>query len=210
MSSDKPVTEDVAQAAGQSSQQGSAEAGAEAPPQAGEGQQPVAQAQVAELTEALGAAQAKAEENWDQALRARAELENVQRRLQREVENAHKFGLEKFALELLPVKDSLELGLAAAQDSEAEKLREGTELTLKMLSTAMEKFGIRQIDPAGEAFNPDFHQAMAAQESSQAEPDTVLTVMQKGYQLNDRLLRPALVVVAKPPAQDVPKVDEKA
>jgi molecular chaperone GrpE len=210
MSGEKPVSEDVAQAPA-SDEQVAAGTGAEESPEAGAGSsQPDTEARVAELTQALSEAQAKAAENWDQVLRARAEMENVQRRLQREVENAHKFGLEKFALELLPVKDSLEMGLTAAQHTEAEKLREGMELTLRMLTTAMGKFGIETIDPDGEAFNPDFHQAMATQESSQAKPDTVLTVMQKGYQLNDRLLRPALVIVAKPPAQDVPKVDEKA
>ncbi|KPK37795.1 MAG: hypothetical protein AMJ69_10335 [Gammaproteobacteria bacterium SG8_47] len=208
MSTDKPVTEEMSPAddSDESKTAGAeTKAASDAQAQGGAGQ-----AEVAELSQALSEAQAKAAENWDHALRARAELENVQRRSQRELENAHKFALEKFALELLPVKDSLEMGLAAAQDTEAENLREGVELTLKMLTTAMEKFGIQQIDPAGQVFNPDLHHAVAAQESSQAEPDTVLSVMQKGYQLNDRLLRPALVVVAKPPAEEVPKVDEKA
>lgn len=153
-----------------------------------------------DLAKQLEEAQAKAEENWDKALRLQAELDNSQRRAQRDVENAHKFALEKFAQELLPVKDSLEMGLAAAEGSDhevADKLREGTELTLKMLSSAMEKFGIKEVDPEGESFNPDWHQAMTMQESAEHEPNTVLAVMQKGYLLNERLLRPAMVVVCK-------------
>lgn len=153
----------------------------------------------------LVAAEAKAKEHWDQLLRARADLENQRRRAERDVENAHKFALERFAQELLPVRDSLELGLAAAEGAEgadaAEKLREGTEMTLKLLTAAMEKFGIHEVNPVNEPFNPDFHQAMAMQESTQAEPNTVLSVMQKGYTLNERLMRPAMVVVAKAPAQ---------
>jgi molecular chaperone GrpE len=145
-------------------------------------------------------ARSKADEHWDQLLRARADLENERRRFQRDLENAHKFGLERFALELLPVKDSLELGLAAAADAQGVgKLREGVELTLKMLQTAFEKFGITEVDPAGERFDPELHQAMSTLESDKMEPNTVVTVYQKGYLLNDRLLRPALVVVAKAP-----------
>jgi len=151
----------------------------------------------------LAAAEAKAQEHWDQVLRARAEMDNLRRRAERDVENAHKYALERFAQELLPVRDSLELGLAAAEGAEgsdaAEKLREGTEMTLKLLTGAMEKFGIREVNPVNEPFNPDFHQAMAMQESAQAEPNTVLNVMQKGYTLNERLMRPAMVVVSKAP-----------
>ncbi|MFO7592813.1 MAG: nucleotide exchange factor GrpE [Pseudomonadota bacterium] len=163
-------------------------------------------ASIETLTKQLEEAQAKAEENWDKALRLQAELDNTQRRAQRDVESAHKFALEKFAQELLPVKDSLEMGLAAAEGSDhevADKLREGTELTLKMLSSAMEKFGIVEVNPEGQAFNPEWHQAMTMQESAEHEPNTVMTVMQKGYVLNERLLRPAMVVVSK-------TADEKA
>ena len=151
-----------------------------------------------ELTLLLEDARAKADEHWNQLLRANAELENMRRRARQDVENAHKFALERFAQELLPVKDSLEMGLAAANDdSEAVKqLREGTELTLKMLHTAMEKFGITEVPAADQAFNPELHQAMSMQEAD-AEPGSVLTVVQKGYQLNDRLVRPAMVIVAK-------------
>ncbi|MCW9088019.1 MAG: nucleotide exchange factor GrpE [Gammaproteobacteria bacterium] len=153
-----------------------------------------------ELARLLEEAHAKAEENWEKVVRVQAELENSQRRAQRDVENAHKYALEKFAQELLPVKDSLELGLAAAEGSDhevADKLREGTELTLKVLTTAMEKFGIKEVDPQGDTFNPEWHQAMTMQPSAEYEPNTIMAVMQKGYLLNGRLLRPAMVVVSK-------------
>ena len=158
-------------------------------------------------------AQAKADQYWNQLLAARAEVENSRRRNERELENAHKFALEKFVRELLPVKDSLELGLAAAtgESAEFDKLREGMELTLKMLGAALEKFGVSEVDPKGEKFNPERHQAMAVQETPKAEPNTVLTVYQKGYLLNDRLIRPAMVVVSSAPAEKKgPSVDEKA
>lgn len=148
-------------------------------------------------------ARAKVDENWNLYLRSQAELDNVRRRSEKDLQNAHKFGLEKFANEMLPVKDSLELGLAAVEensDEAVEKLREGTELTLKMLSSALEKFGIKEINPMGEVFNPEQHQAMTMQESAEAAPNTVLIVMQKGYLLNERVMRPALVVVSKAPA----------
>lgn len=154
----------------------------------------------AELTLMLEDARAKADEHWDQLLRANAELENARRRARQDVENAHKFALEKFAMELLPVKDSLEMGLAASSEDTSEtaaKLREGTELTLKMLTSAMEKFGIEAIDPTGETFNPETAQAMSMQESDEHAPNTVMMVMQKGYRLNERLIRPAMVVVSK-------------
>ena len=161
-----------------------------------------------ELTLLLEDARAKADSHWDQLLRSNAELENARRRAKQDVENAHKYALEKFAQELLPVKDSLEMGLAAANsDDEAVKvLREGTELTLRMLSSALEKFGIKEIEAQGAAFNPELHQAMAMQESAEHPANTVMVVMQKGYQLNDRLLRPAMVVVSK----GAPKAAENA
>jgi molecular chaperone GrpE len=174
----------------------------------------------AEHAETLGLledARAKADEHWNQLLRANAELENTRRRAKQDVENAHKYALEKFALELLPVKDSLEMGLAAVSAEANEsvtQLKEGTELTLKMLAAAMEKFGISEVDPNGEAFDPAVHQAMSMQESADHAPNTVMAVMQKGYQLNDRLIRPAMVVVAKAPAGETPEagsqIDEKA
>jgi molecular chaperone GrpE len=151
-----------------------------------------------ELQLLLEDARAKADQHWEQLLRLQAELANTHRRAKRDIENAHKFGLEKFANELLPVKDSLELGLSVVADSDSdEKLREGTELTLRMLTNAMEKFGIREVDPTDEAFNPELHQAMTMQESADHKSNTVIAVMQKGYTLNERLIRPAMVVVSK-------------
>ena len=123
----------------------------------------------------------------------------MRRRVERDLRNAHKFALERFVSELLPVKDSLELGLSASTEKGAsvESIAEGAELTLRMLEQAMEKFGITAVDPAGEPFNPEFHQAMTMQQSDTAESGTVLTVVQKGYLLNERLVRPAMVIVAK-------------
>lgn len=144
-------------------------------------------------------ARAKADDHWNQAMRIQAELENTRRRAQADVEKAHKYGLEKFAQELLPVKDSLEMGLAAAE-GEAEsiaKLREGTELTLKLLTGVLEKFGVKEVNPLGQPFNPELHQAMTVQPSEEHAPNTVTAVMQKGYLLNDRLIRPAMVMVSK-------------
>ncbi|MFA5530410.1 MAG: nucleotide exchange factor GrpE [Thiohalomonadaceae bacterium] len=164
-----------------------------------------------ELQLQLEDARAKADQHWDQLLRTQAELENTRRRAERELENAHKYAIERFAQELLPVRDSLELGLSAADaTASVEKLREGTELILKMLSGAMEKFGVKVVDPVGEPFNPELHQAVTMQPSEQP-PNTVVAVMQKGYTLNDRLIRPAMVVVARAPdASPGQKVDTKA
>lgn len=149
----------------------------------------------------LEEARAKADENWNQFLRARAELENVRRRAERDVEQAHRYGLEKLAGELLAVRDSLEMGVAAAGEEGADvaKLREGSELTLKMLRQAMEKFDIRELNPQGGKFDPERHEAIATQESGEHEPNTVIHVVQKGYLLGERLLRPAMVIVARVP-----------
>jgi len=167
-----------------------------------------------ELHLLLEDARSKADDHWNQVLRLQAELENLRKRNQRELENAHKYALEKFVRELLPVKDSLEMGLAAAAegaDESAAKLREGTELTLKMLQTVLEKFGVEEINPEGQPFDPELHQAMSAVPSEDAEPNTVISVMQKGYLLNDRLIRPAMVVVSKAAEGSAEaKVDEKA
>ena len=142
------------------------------------------------------ALQAKADENWQKYLRAAAELENVRKRAARDVENAHKFALERLAVELLAVRDSLEMGLAAGEDTDVESLRQGKEATLKQLVTIMERFGVEELDPQGEPFDPGLHEAMTMQPSADLEPGSVLTVIQKGYALNGRLLRPARVVVA--------------
>ncbi|SCZ49531.1 nucleotide exchange factor GrpE [Thiohalomonas denitrificans] len=153
-----------------------------------------------ELQLQLEDARSKADEHWSQCLRLQAELENTRRRAERDVESAHKFALEKFTIELLPVKDSLEMGLSAAtgDDETVARLREGTELTLKMFSDVLQKFGIREISPtAGEPFNPEYHQAMTMQESAEHPENTIVAVMQKGYLLNERLVRPAMVIVSK-------------
>lgn len=159
----------------------------------------------------LAEAQAKADDNWDQLVRTRAEMENIRRRSERELANAHKYALEKFAQELLPVIDSMEMGVAAAMDENADvsKLREGTEMTLKMFETAIEKFGIKGVHPHGEAFNPEHHQAMTMIDSPEHEPNMIIDVMQKGYLLNERLVRPAMVVVASAKSGADSSSDEK-
>ena len=146
----------------------------------------------------LDQALAKADEHWKLYLGAHAEMENLRKRTERDVQNAHKFALERFFNELLPVRDSLELGLMAASNAtEVARLREGMELTLKQLAAAMEKFGICEVDPLNAKFDPHLHEAMAMAPTDQAEPNTVIQVVQKGYLLNERLIRPAKVIVAQ-------------
>lgn len=161
-------------------------------------------AEASGLEAELEATRNKAEDNWNQYLRAVAELENTRKRASRDIEHAHRFALERFATELLPVKDSLEMGLNAASDAndKTDALLEGTAMTLKQLAQAFEKFGIAEIDPKAERFDPEQHEAMATQPSSEAEPGTVLTVVQKGYLLNGRVLRPARVLVAREPDEE--------
>ena len=157
------------------------------------GEQPdEAAAPVSELEQA----QAKADENWERYLRSAAELENVRKRAARDVENAHRFALERFGRELLAVRDSLEMGLASADSASAASLLEGSEATLKLLGAVMQQFGIEAVDPAGEPFDPELHEAISMQPSDDVEPGSVVTVVQKGYTLNGRLLRPAMVVVS--------------
>jgi len=140
----------------------------------------------------------EAQENIDKALRATAELDNIRKRTSRDIENAHKYGLERFVNELLPVVDSMELGINASQSAEdIESLREGMDLILKKLFDCLGKFGVNAIDPAGEKFDPEWHQAVSMQELEGTDSGQVITVMQKGYELNGRLIRPAMVVVAK-------------
>jgi molecular chaperone GrpE len=148
----------------------------------------------------LESLQAKADENWDRYLRAMAEADNIRKRASRDIEHAHKFALENFSTDLLAVKDSLEMGLAAADTADAESLLAGSEATLKLLAGSLERFGISEIDPEGEPFDPERHEAMTMQPSAEVEPGSVLTVIQKGYVLNGRLLRPARVIVASEPA----------
>ena len=153
---------------------------------------------------ALAEAEARAEENWNQFLRARAEMENLRRRAEKDVAQARQQSLEKLAGELLAVKDSLEMGVQTARSEGADitQIAEGSELTLRMFNQALEKFRIEEINPEGERFDPVCHEAMAAQPAADAEPNTVLNVVQKGYRLGERLLRPAMVIVAKAPEEN--------
>ena len=152
------------------------------------------------VQQALVEADERAKNNWEQYLRAVAELDNVRKRAQRDIEAANRYGLEKFVAELLPVKDSLELAVQNATRGDTKSLREGQEATLQLLARAIEKLGVTVIDPEGEPFDPARHEAMMTQESTTAEPNSVLKVVQPGYELNGRLLRPARVIVARAPA----------
>lgn len=158
-----------------------------------------ATAEMAQLRQQLEEAQAAAVQGREQVLRAAAELDNMRKRAARDVEQAHRFALERFAQELLGVADSLELAVANAPTADAAALAAGQEATLRLLNSAFGKFAIRPIDPAGEPFDPERHEAMAMQPSDSAEPDSVLQVVQRGYELNGRLLRPARVIVARAP-----------
>lgn len=149
--------------------------------------------------ESIEALQAKADEHWNELLRTKAEMENLRRRHTRDLENAHKHALDKFIAELLPIADSMELGLKAAEGDQAsmDAVKEGLEMTIKMFKGSIGKFGLEQIDPEGEAFDPELHQAMSMQAVEGVDANQVLTVVQKGYQFNGRLLRPAMVVVSQ-------------
>ncbi len=151
------------------------------------------------LSAQLAGAFLKAEEYRDQSLRTLAEMENLRRRTEKEIGDVRKYAVEKFAREMLVVLDSLELGIqAAAGDSpDVSKLREGSELTLRQFLAVLEKFNVQPIEALGAKFDPTLHQAMTMVESDEAEPNTVVKVFQKGYTINDRLLRPAMVVIAK-------------
>lgn len=164
--------------------------------------------QVAALTEQLDSAQKQADTHKDTALRAKAETDNIRRRAEREVSNASKFALERFAKEILNVVDSLEKALEQpAEGDEQSAMHEGIELTYKLLLDTLNKFSIEQISPLGENFDPGLHEAMVMQESDEHEPNSVMMVVQSGYQLNGRLIRPARVIVAK---GKTASIDEKA
>lgn len=152
-----------------------------------------------QLEEKLNQAEQKSQEHWNNWLRTKAEFENLERRTEREIANAHKYSLEKFANEILIIVDNLERSLAA-KAADHEKLKDfydGIELTLKLFLEILQKFGITPINPLGEMFNPEQHMAVMTKEDTNAKSNTTLEVVQKGYWLKDRLLRPALVVVAK-------------
>lgn len=160
------------------------------------------------LQQQIEALQDEMAQTKDQALRTVADAQNIKRRAEQDIDKARKFALEKFAGELLAVADNMERAVQAAdQNNDAVKpLVEGVELTQKTLLGVFEKFQISQLDPVGEPFNPEFHQAMSMVENPDAEPNSVIAVMQKGYTLNERLLRPAMVVVSKAAAN----IDTKA
>ncbi len=154
---------------------------------------------IPQLEAALLVSEERVKEQQDSVLRARAEVENMRRRSEQEVDKARKFALSRFAEELLPVIDNLERAIQAA-DGEVEAIKpllEGVELSHKTFVDTIAKFGLKEINPHGEVFNPEFHQAMSIQESAEHEPNTVMFVMQKGYELNGRVLRPAMVMVSK-------------
>ncbi|KLV07672.1 nucleotide exchange factor GrpE [Photobacterium ganghwense] len=156
-------------------------------------------ARIAELEAALLTSEARVREQQDSVLRARADVENMRRRTEQEIDKARKFALERFAGELLPVIDNMERAIEMADktDEAIKPMLEGVELTLKTMTDTVAKFGLVAINPVGEAFNPEFHQAMSIQESAEHEPNTVMLVMQKGYELNGRVVRPAMVMVSK-------------
>lgn len=157
------------------------------------------------LEQALSAAEDDAKNHHEAALRARADMENARRRAESEIDKARKFALERFAGELLSVIDNLERTLDAADSSDesVKPLIEGVEMTLKGFLSTNEKFGLAAVNPQGEIFNPELHQAMSMQEVAEVEPNTVIAVLQKGYVLNGRLLRPAMVMVSRAPTSGV-------
>ena len=170
-----------------------------------ESEQELYAARIAELEAALLAKDAEVNEIKDMALRIRAESDNVRRRSEQEIDKARKYALNKFAEELLPVIDNLEraIDMADKNDEATKAMMEGVELTLMTMTSTVAKFGLTVIDPLGETFNPEFHQAMAIQESTEFAPNSVMAVMQKGYELNGRVIRPAMVMVSKAAAGNV-------
>ncbi len=151
------------------------------------------------IEQQLAKAQQTIKDYWDQMMRLRAEIENNRKRADRDIENAHKYATRGLLEDLLPIVDSMEMGQAAAtaENATLQSIREGFELTMNMFMQVLEKNGLQQVDPLGEKFDPDRHQAISMTESADAESNTVVEVMQKGFMLNDRLVRPAMVVVAK-------------
>jgi molecular chaperone GrpE len=157
----------------------------------------VALVELERIRSELAAAEERAKNHWEQYLRALAEVDNVRKRAAKDLDSARQFAVEKFAQDLIAVKDSLELGIANSAKADLASLVEGQQATLRLIGKAFEKAQIEEVNPEGEPFNPEFHEAMMAQPSD-AAPNTVLSVIQLGYQLNGRLLRPARVVVSAP------------
>ena len=159
--------------------------------------EPAEKFSIEELKQQIENLEQKVNQHWDQLLRAQAETNNIRKRAERDIENAHKYALEKFSADLLPVLDSLERALEIQVEGDAlTAMREGIELTVKMLIDVLKKFSVEQVNPVNEVFSPELHQAMVMQEAD-VEPGTVIQVLQKGYTLSGRLIRPALVIVAK-------------
>lgn len=161
----------------------------------------------------VDALKAQAQEFQEQMLRSQAEMQNVRRRAEIDVEKAHKFALEKFVKELLPVADSLEKAVESTEGhqeagEQVASIREGVEMTLNLFMNSLKKFNVEQLDPVGEPFDPQKHEALSMVPAPDAEPNSVVSVVQKGYMLNERLVRPAMVMVAK--AESSPKIDEQA
>lgn len=154
-----------------------------------------AESAIEQLREELAEAEQKGAESWETLVRLQAEMDNQRKRSEKQVSDAHKFAVQKFVEQLLPVIDSLEMGLQAEGD--LDSIREGMQLTLKQFDSLMEKQNLTSIDPLGEKFDPDLHQAMAMQPSDEYADGLVSAVMQKGYTLNNRLVRPAMVMVVK-------------
>ena len=159
------------------------------------------------------ALKAQVQEFQEQMLRSQAEMQNVRRRAEIDVEKAHKFALEKFVKELLPGADSLEKAVESTEGHEESgelvaSIREGVEMTLNLFMSSLKKFNVEQLNPVGEPFDPQQHEAMSMVPAPDAEPNSVVAVVQKGYLLNGRVVRPAMVMVAK--AEDAPKIDEQA
>lgn len=168
-----------------------------APEQAGEQAAPQQEMSIESLMTELDQARTRMADLQDQALRISAEMQNVRRRAERDVENAHKYALEKFSTDLLPVVDSLERGLQAAGGDESTlAVREGVELTLRILTDVLRKHGLETVESTGQPFNPSLHEAMSMIPSAEHAPNTVMAVLQKGYTLNGRLVRPAMVMVS--------------
>ncbi|MDK8463107.1 nucleotide exchange factor GrpE [Marinobacter sp. SS13-12] len=189
---------------------------AEAADQDSQGKQDKGAAEEAEETSPeseVDALKAQAQEFQEQMLRSQAEMQNVRRRAEIDVEKAHKFALEKFVKELLPVADSLEKAVESTEGhqeagEQVASIREGVEMTLNLFMNSLKKFNVEQLDPVGEPFDPQKHEALSMVPAPDAEPNSVVSVVQKGYMLNDRLVRPAMVMVAK--AESSPKIDEQA
>lgn len=200
MSEDKPENEELAseEASAAPSEAGETAAEDDAASEAQADEQP--QDEVSQLRAQLEAAEAAVGQARDELLRVQAEMQNLRRRTEQDIEKAHKYGQEKFSVELLAVMDNLERAAAASEASEDEAVKaiqEGVALTLKGFADCFARFNIEAVDPQGEPFDPQLHQAMSIQESPDAEPNTVIAVMQKGYTLHGRVIRPAMVMVSK-------------